>query len=94
MRSTFDTLIIPCPIELTPAGRMQAERIKERIKNGLLRCGCYEGACFCGQYPTREQLDAMEQEWQDAQPERESMTPAEEIEAEELRNFFGGPNDN
>lgn len=26
----------------------------------LLPCGCYAGACYCGQYPTREALDTME----------------------------------
>lgn len=26
----------------------------------LLPCGCYSDACYCGQYPTRKELDAME----------------------------------
>lgn len=26
----------------------------------LLPCGCYEGACYCGQYPTLEELHTME----------------------------------
>ena len=49
----------------------------------------YSDACYCGHYPTREELDAMEAEADALRPVREPMTDTEWIEAEELRNFFG-----
>lgn len=85
MKSTWDTLIEPLAIELTPAGQREAER----IKNGLLCCGCYADACYCGQYPTDAQWMAMQAEADALLPEREPITDAEAIEAEEWRNFFG-----
>jgi hypothetical protein len=85
MKSTWDTLIQPVAVELTPAGEQEAER----LKTGLLSCGCYAGACYCGLYPTDAQWSAMQAEGEADLPEREPLTLAEETEAEDLRNFFG-----
>jgi len=55
----------------------------------VLPCGCYADACYCGQYPTQAEMFAMQAEADALLPEREPMTDAEIIEAEELSNFFG-----
>jgi hypothetical protein len=59
----------------------------------VLPCGCYSDACHCGQYPTAEEMSAMQTEADALLPDREPITDAEATLAEELRNFFGGPND-
>ena len=65
------------------------ERAREAARLTLLPCGYYPDACHCGNYPTAAQWRAMQAEAETALPEREALTVAEEIEAEELRNFFG-----
>ena len=62
---------------------------KEDGTPALSRCGCIAGSCFCGLYPTAAEWSAMQAEADADLPQREALTVAEEIEAEELRNFFG-----
>jgi hypothetical protein len=44
----------------------QESRKGTPMRPKLLPCGCYEDACYCGQYPTREELDEMTRVLQEA----------------------------
>jgi hypothetical protein len=70
------------------------KKVRAEEAAALLPCGCYADACFCGQYPTQEEMSDMQAEADALLPDREPITDAEAIEAEELRNFFGGRHDN
>lgn len=52
--------------------------------NELLSCGCYENACYCGQYPTDAQWQQMEAERQKAY---EAEVGAEPMSAEEMDRY-------
>lgn len=54
-----------------------------------LPCGCYEDACYCGQYPTREELDAMEAERQRGY-EAAVFQPASCVRCG-IANIYGAP---